>query len=180
MEKCMRSRILQIEKDGARLFPRQDCLYYQSQLTGWPKMALSRIGSTRYLAWEHHLGSQFRTPHSEADKGDPICVRYILKKTLFDYSTFDSWCILQLRTALKYFTMNISILESLWYNISSIPTKEAVHASLILGVCWWLVILILKKWASSTAKASRSDLERPAAGGRGKVTRSPGGKEMVN
>lgn len=72
--------------------------------------------------------------------------------------------------------MAMSVLESLWGTILSIPTKKAVGASLIFSVCVWLVILVSGKWASSTAKASSSDLEKPAAGVRGKVTRPLGGK----
>ncbi|KAJ9489940.1 hypothetical protein VN97_g3312 [Penicillium thymicola] len=70
--------------------------------------------------------------------------------------------------------MAMSVLESLWGTILSIPTKRFVGASLILGICVWLVILVSGKWASSTAKASSSDLEKPAAGVRGKVTRPLG------
>ncbi|KAJ5208006.1 hypothetical protein N7449_002385 [Penicillium cf. viridicatum] len=70
--------------------------------------------------------------------------------------------------------MAMSILESLWGTILSTPTKNVVDASLILSVCVWLVILVSRKWASSTAKASSSDLEKPAASVRGKVTRPPG------
>lgn len=70
--------------------------------------------------------------------------------------------------------MAMSILESLWGIILSTPTKKVVDASLILSVCVWLVILVSRKWASSTATASSSDLEKPAGGVRGKVARPPG------
>ncbi|CAI7577217.1 unnamed protein product [Penicillium crustosum] len=70
--------------------------------------------------------------------------------------------------------MVMSVPESLWGTILSIPTKKVVDVSLILSVCVWLVILVSRKWASSTAKASSSDLEKPAAGVRGKVTRPLG------
>ncbi|KAJ5385450.1 hypothetical protein N7517_003361 [Penicillium concentricum] len=69
--------------------------------------------------------------------------------------------------------MTISVLESLWGTILSIRTTKPVYAFLILSVCIWLVILASRKWTSSTARASRSDLEKPA-GVRGKVTRTPG------
>lgn len=72
--------------------------------------------------------------------------------------------------------MVMSVLESLWGTILSIPTKKVVDVSLILSVCVWLVILISRKWASTTAKASSGDLEKPTAGVRGKVTRPLGGK----
>ncbi|KAJ5285207.1 hypothetical protein N7524_000513 [Penicillium chrysogenum] len=65
----------------------------------------------------------------------------------------------------------MSIPESLWGTILSTPTKKVVDASLILSICVWLVILSSRKWA---ARASRSDLEKPTAAVRGKVTRPPG------
>ncbi|KAJ6137499.1 hypothetical protein N7471_003985 [Penicillium samsonianum] len=70
--------------------------------------------------------------------------------------------------------MTMSVLESLWGTIISIPIKKVVDASLILSICVWVVILVSRKWASSTARASSRDLEKPAAGVRGKVTRPPG------
>ncbi|CAG8192513.1 unnamed protein product [Penicillium nalgiovense] len=67
--------------------------------------------------------------------------------------------------------MTMSIPEPLWGTILSTPTKKVVYVSLILSICAWLVILISRKW---TARASRSGLEKPSAGVRGKVTRPPG------
>ncbi|KAJ5500774.1 hypothetical protein N7453_009825 [Penicillium expansum] len=72
--------------------------------------------------------------------------------------------------------MTMSVLESLWGTILSASTKKVVNASLILSVCVWVVILVSRRWASSTAKGSRSDLEKPVTGARGKITRSPPGE----
>ncbi|KGO38939.1 Protein of unknown function DUF3445 [Penicillium expansum] len=72
--------------------------------------------------------------------------------------------------------MTMSVLESLWGTILSASTKKVVNASLILSVCVWVVILVSRKWASSTTKGSRSDLEKPVTGARRKITRSPPGE----
>ncbi|KAJ5184352.1 hypothetical protein N7491_007780 [Penicillium cf. griseofulvum] len=70
--------------------------------------------------------------------------------------------------------MTMSVLDSLWGTILSISTKMVVNILLILGVCIRLVILVSRKWPSNTSGASRGNLEKPASGVRGKVTRAPG------
>ncbi|KAI2715862.1 hypothetical protein CBS147318_5713 [Penicillium roqueforti] len=67
--------------------------------------------------------------------------------------------------------MTMSVLESLWGTILSIPTKQAVDIFIIFAVCIWFIIVVSRKWVSSTTKASKVDLEKPV---RGKVTRPPG------
>ncbi|KAJ5682587.1 hypothetical protein N7462_005752 [Penicillium macrosclerotiorum] len=58
------------------------------------------------------------------------------------------------------------------------PTKELVGAFLVLNLCAWVVVVVSRKWISSTTatRPSTPDLEKPAArlGSGGKVSRKPG------
>lgn len=59
--------------------------------------------------------------------------------------------------------------------LSAIP-KDLIGVFFILNLCACLVIFVSKRWASgATARPSSPDLEKPAVGLRGKVTRPPGG-----
>ncbi|CAG8242086.1 unnamed protein product [Penicillium salamii] len=58
--------------------------------------------------------------------------------------------------------------------LSAIP-KDLIGVFFILNLCACLVIFVSKRWASgATARPSSPDLEKPAVGLRGKVTRPPG------
>ncbi|CAG8923035.1 unnamed protein product [Penicillium salamii] len=58
--------------------------------------------------------------------------------------------------------------------LSAIP-KDLIGVFFILNLCACLVIFVSKRWASGgTARPSSPDLEKPAVGLRGKVTRPPG------
>lgn len=60
--------------------------------------------------------------------------------------------------------------------LSNVPIKEVVGVFLALNICAWLIIFVSRNWSGKTARASTPDLEKPAAGVRGKVTRPPGGR----
>lgn len=65
--------------------------------------------------------------------------------------------------------------------LSSMPSKRVIGTFLILNVCALTIVLIARRWISPSRKTARlltPDLEKPTSrpGGRGKVTRKPGGK----
>jgi hypothetical protein len=76
--------------------------------------------------------------------------------------------------------INMLALESLRETIlSNAPTKDVVGVFLALNLCAYLVVYVSKRWTGlcgKTARASSPDVEKPASGIRGKVTRPPGGK----
>ncbi|KAJ6035481.1 hypothetical protein N7499_002632 [Penicillium canescens] len=69
-------------------------------------------------------------------------------------------------------------LESLRETIlSNAPTKDVIGVFFALNLCAYLIVYVSKRWtelSGKTARASSPDVEKPASGIRGKVTRPPG------
>jgi hypothetical protein len=78
---------------------------------------------------------------------------------------------------IQIIAINMLALESLRETIlSNAPTKDVIGIFLALNLCAYLVVYVSKRWTGKTARASSPDVEKPASGIRGKVTRPPGGK----
>jgi hypothetical protein len=74
----------------------------------------------------------------------------------------------------------MSAFESLRGSVQSNIPKDLIGAFVALNLCACLVVFVSKKWNYGTAvravRASSPDLEKPAVGVRGKVSRPPGGE----
>jgi hypothetical protein len=81
---------------------------------------------------------------------------------------------------IQIIAINMLALESLQETIlSNAPTKDVIGIFLALNLCAYLVVYVSKRCTEifgNTARASSPDVEKPASGIRGKVTRPPGGK----
>lgn len=76
----------------------------------------------------------------------------------------------------------IMAVDSLHGTLLSIaPSRDVIGAFLLLNLCAYLVVLISRKWTSSskTTRSPTPDLEKPASRPGGKVTRKLGGKTIL-